>query len=111
MEIEAAACRLRTDPTYKEWKPEFDLFNVNDWDGTDPTYKEWKQSYQRYVNRLAEVGTDPTYKEWKRVREIDETGAIASTDPTYKEWKPPRPLRQRQPPPKHGSYLQGMETR
>ena len=34
-----------------------------------------------------------------------------STDPTYKEWKPVFYFPPAQPSPKHGSYLQGMETK
>ena len=56
---------LRTDPTYKEWKPIGGKVGCGMVLRTDPTYKEWKLIETNSQDKLL-LRTDPTYKEWKR---------------------------------------------
>ena len=60
-----------------------------------------------YIN----MSTDPTYKEWKRDALSLCAVGLACTDPTYKEWKLFSVVHEGNYFPKHGSYLQGMETK
>ena len=123
-----------TDPTYKEWKRKLSASGRKTTICTDPTYKEWKpqphpchlcwglsarilptrngNAGKLALRRQTEVGTDPTYKEWKLLR-LDFGRVFGScTDPTYKEWKrPDNDFGVYRSEERHGSYLQGMETR
>ena len=77
---------------------------------TDPTYKEWKQAETGDFYIISPSCTDPTYKEWKQPTVLVwEEGAVARILPTRNgnnaRWQFALARC-----PKHGSYLQGMET-
>ena len=64
------------------------------------------------MERNLPISTDPTYKEWKPITDfLIPTSSAFSTDPTYKEWKLEHPKQKLGLCLRHGSYLQGMETR
>ena len=101
---------LYTDPTYKEWKRYSKQWETVNFIDTDPTYKEWKPRYAEIFNGTSE-NTDPTYKEWKLQMPITERASAGYTDPTYKEWKLGSLVGESEAKMRHGSYLQGMETK
>ena len=78
--------RVRTDPTYKEWKLNNSIFDRGVINRTDPTYKEWKPR-QKDLRMLRERARILPTRNGNKFADILKDVFERCTDPTYKEWK------------------------